>query len=243
VESKDVNGSILSLDKDNIAVLDSKNGYIYTLSISKKSLEKTTAAEIKSASLLGIFKDVVVFINPSQGIFQAKAGKVKKVADKDSDWGDLADLKLYNGNIYALDRGKDEIYRYTMIEAGYSNKSSYFKSGQAMSLKNATSLAIDSSLYISLKSEIVKFTAGVKDDFATSFPDPTINIAKVYTNKDIEKVYALDKTKGSLYVLGKNGTYEREIKSSILVKATDFVIFENVAYVLADQKIYKVGVE
>jgi exopolysaccharide biosynthesis predicted pyruvyltransferase EpsI len=62
--------------------------------------------------------------------------------------GRIGDLAIYNGNIYLLDKGKNKIYKYLAGEEEFSNKIDYLKSGESTVLKEATSLAIDSSIYI-----------------------------------------------------------------------------------------------
>ncbi|MBI3366204.1 hypothetical protein HY041_01075 [Candidatus Roizmanbacteria bacterium] len=104
-------------------------------------------------------------------------------------------------------------------------------------------MAIDSSVYVGFSDHVFKFTAGVQDEFKTTFPESNIHLSKVFTTKDLEKVYAWDKEKGSLYVLAKNGTYEREVYSSVLKQTNDLVIFANNAYLLSGSKIYVINVE
>lgn len=243
IDNKQAKGNRFYLDADSIAILDRSGGRIYFLSLSKKSLDKKVFSEIKNALLLTSYQGEVLFYRPDEGIYKINLeGKLKKAIEKDRDWGEIVDFWIYNGNIYLLDSGKSEIYKYLVAEGGYSAKTSYFK-GAAFGLKNANSLAIDASVYVGFADHIFKFTAGSQDDFKTSFPAASVNLTKVFTTRDLEKVYAWDKTKGSIYILGKNGTYEREINSSILKQADDFVVYNNAAYILAGAKIYKISLD
>jgi len=242
VDNKEAKGIKAYLDDDNLSILDTAQGIIYTLSITKKSLGKEQFQEIKNAKEIAHYQNDTLFFT-NDGFFKVtKDGKLNKIIAKDPDWGDLVDMWIYNGNIYVLDRGKDQIYKYLVAENGYSNKTSYFKGGSA-GLKDSNSLAIDSSVYVGFSDHIFKFTAGVQDEFKTSFPDSNIHIAKIFTTKDLEKVYALDKEKGSIYILGKNGTYEREAHSPVLKQTDDMVIYQNKAYLLSGQKIYVMDLE
>jgi hypothetical protein len=123
---------------------------------------------------------------------------------------------------------------------GFSEKDSYFLAGQSVDLLDATSLAIDSSIYISIGDQVLKYTSGEQQEMKTSFPESDVAIKKVYTSVDEEKLYAWDKTKGTVYILDKNGTYERQIQSGIIAKGTDIVVYDNAVYILVGQKIYKV---
>lgn len=241
VDSSNVKGTKLALDGDNIAILDSNHG-IYTLSLSKKSLDNKNPKEVKKATLVGITKDARFFVS-DEGVFQVTDDKTKKVIDHDSDWGKITAITQYNSNLYLLDSAKNQIYKYTPTEGGYSAKSSYFKSGDNPKLGDANSLAIDSSVYIGLSNKIAKYISGVADNFPTSFPSDDANITKIFTSADVEKVYAWDKKKGTLYVLAKTGSYEREVKNKDLAKADDFVVSGKFAYLLTGSKILRMSVE
>lgn len=242
LDNKDAKGIRLSLDSNNLSVLDNVQGIIYTLSLDKKSLDKIQSATIKQAQIIVRYGDSIVFLT-NDGIYKIDAqGKVNKVIEKDPEWGMIVDMRIYNANIYALDSQKDQIYKYLVADNGYSAKQLYFK-GSSSGLKDANSLSIDSSVYVGFPDHIFKFIAGAQDDFKTSFPNSNVSIKKIITTKELEKVYAWDQTSGSLYILAKNGTYEREIYSSILKQISDFVVYNNNAYLLSGQKIYVMSVE
>ncbi|MBI4226133.1 hypothetical protein HY612_03400 [Candidatus Roizmanbacteria bacterium] len=239
VDSKDASGSKLYLEKDNLTILD-KRGLIYILSLTKKSLDKRNTSEAKRSGIVSSYQEEILFYVEDEGIYKISTdGKVKKSIDKDKEWGEIVGMWIYNGNVYVLDSSKGDIYKYLVTEGGYSAKSSYLK-GEAGSVSGANSLAIDSSVYIGLDDRIVKYTAGARDEFSTSWPEKNVKLTKIFTSADVEKVYGWNKDKGAIYILGKNGTYERQIDSSILTKASDFVVFDDIVYVLVGEKIYKI---
>jgi len=241
IDNKNAQGSQLALYADKLVILDKRQKTLYALSLDKKSLDKNTDPVIGDSRLIGIYEDKTYFFVDGKGIFQIEGDKPKKVIDNDSDWNKPEALILYNGNIYLLDKGKDEIYKYLSGDNAFLKKSSYFKPEEGVSLQDANSLAIDSALYIGFNDRIVKYTSGVRDEFKTSYPNNEFVLDKIYTDKDLDKVYVLDKGKSSLYVLGKSGAYEKEINSSVFGKAGDFVVYGGNAYVLIRNKIYRVG--
>lgn len=244
IDNKQAKGEKIYLNEDLLMILDNQQGSIYNLSLTKKSLEKINFEEIKKAKLIASYKNEVVFYLPQEGLYKTTTTgeKLKKIIDKDKDWGNIVDFWIYNGNLYLLDEGRNEIYKYLVTEEGYSNKTSYFK-GRTYSLKDANSLAIDASVYVGFEENIIKFTTGIQDEFKTSFPENTVHLRKIFTTKDLEKIYVWDKLKGVIYVLKKNGTYEREIASDILKKTSDFVVYQTNAYILVGGKIYKLSLE
>lgn len=240
IDNPNALGVKLFLDNDQLLILDPKNSTVYQLSLLKKSLNKKTRPEIKKTRLFVGAGERIFFYIPELGVYRIdEENKIKKVIENDKDWGEIVDFWIYNNNLYLLDKNKNEIYKYTPTENGYSEKISYFKGG-GQSLSQAVSMAIDSSVYVALPNLIFKFTAGEEEDFKTDFPEENIQIKKIYTNKNLEKIFVWDKEKGSLYILNKNGSYERQITSSFLKKADDFIVFEGKVYLILESKIYQI---
>jgi hypothetical protein len=241
VESRDVRGKKLYLDGDSLVILSDK-GMIYFLSLSKKSLTKKNYSESQTATYVAA-ADGSVFLLNNKGIYKEQGNKVKKVVNNDDDWGKIIDLVIFNNNIYILDSKKSKIYKYTPTEDGYSAKSSYLAKGTEANFNGATSMAIDSSVYVGLSSRILKYTSGLQDGFATTFPEANTQLDKIVTSADLEKIYGWNRRKGVIYILAKTGDYERKIKSSILTKAQDLIVFKNAAYAIHESKIYKINLD
>lgn len=243
IENKNASGQTMYLDGENLAVLDPQ-GAIYLLSLTKKSLDRRASADIKNSSLVGLYQDKTYVFRKGIGIIELSPdGKSKKAIDNDPDWKDIVGLSAYNGNLYLLDRGQNEVYKYLVAESGFSKKNPYFQPDQKPNLTNANSVAIDASVYVGFTNRVLKYISGVQDNFNPSFPEEDSQLTKIFTSKDVGKIYGWDKDKGAIYVIDKDGVYERQINSSIFSKASDFVVFDNNAYVLVGSKIFSVSVE
>jgi len=244
VEDSKAAGSKLALDKDNLSILDEKNKAVYILSLERKSFTKRNSSELGSAGLVSIYEDKIYFLKQNGSIFEISTdNKIKEVIKLDKDWKNIVDMSIYNGNIYLLDSGTGDIYKYLVTDNGYSGKTAYFKSGSSNSLTDANSMAIDSSVYVGLTDYIDKFTGGIQDKFVTDFPEEDITITKIFTNKDLNKIYVWNKKLGVIYVINKTGSYERQIKSDILNKSSDMVVYDESAFSLYNSKIYKIDMK
>ena len=244
LEDKEAQGATVYLDGDKLAILDNKNNTVYVLSLDKKSITSYVSSDVKDGSLVALYENQVFFFSKSRGIYKFESeSKSKQVIKPDSKWGNVVDMEVYNGNIYLLDSGRDEVYKYLVAESGYSDKSSYFQEGQSVDLEDAVDMSIDSAIYVALKNEVIKYVTGVKDQFATSFPEPTPNIAGIYTNGDVEQVFVWDTGVGNLYVLEKDGKYNRQIASSIVKRAKNVVVYNNKALVFDGVKLYSISLD
>ncbi len=240
LDNKKAKGDKLGISDDTMIILDKANGVLYVLSLSKKSLDKRTISAVRAAELVGVYETNLFYFIPSEGLYQVEEEKsAKKVIESDSEWGSITDLTLFNK---MLDPNKNQIYKYLVAENGYSSKSAYFKTND-VSITDAHSFAIDSSVYVGLPERILKFTSGLIDGFQTEFPEEDVMLSKVMTDKESEKLYAWDKKKGVIYVLSKNGSYERQVKSALLTKAKDIVTHGENAYLLISEKIYRLSLE
>jgi len=188
--------------------------------------------------------DPYVFSTKDGVIKIDSSNKAENVIKKDSDWKSVKDFWIYNGNIYILDSGNDEVYKYLVAEEGYSNKTSYFGSGQAIDLDSATALSIDVSIYVAVGSDVYKFVSGVRDSFSVTIPDDEVDFEDIYTDQDIDNIYLLDRDSGRIFIVSKNGEFKKQISASLITKADDFVVVEEQgALVLVKDKIYKIELD
>ncbi|MCL4374754.1 hypothetical protein M1523_02735 [Patescibacteria group bacterium] len=244
LEEKNARADIMSLDQDQLAAIDKNTGDLFLVSLEKKSLTKKNYSALKQAGLVAVYNDAVFGYGATQGVDRVDGeGELKTVIVPDKDWGKIKGIWVYNSNVYLLDQAKNDIYKYAGTSDGFGTKTSYLKPDQAVSFAAANSLAIDSSVYVGFSDHVVKYTAGLRDGFVTAFPSQTITITKIYTNKDLDRVYGWDKQNGAVYVMEKNGTYEKQINASIFKKISDFVVYQNNIYGLKDNKIYQVSTQ
>lgn len=240
LEIKEAVGSNMYVEEDTVAILDSKNKTVYLLSLDKKAIEKYTASELKDATLVTLYEGTIYFFNEKEGIFRFNTqNKVKKIITADTDWGMIADLEIFNGNLYLLDSSSNEIYKYTPTESGYADKTSYITAGN-VDFSEATGLAIDASIYVSSGTLVQKFTRGSAEKFETEFPEKSVSLSGIYTDEEMEQVFTWDKNKSVIYILEKDGGYVRQIQSSILKSATDFFVYGDAIYVLSGSKLYQI---
>jgi hypothetical protein len=195
LEEKDGRADRMYLNGETLALLN-RSGKIYLLNLDNKSVEKKVYPEIANAELVSAWESGVFFIRQGTGIYKIQGDeKPKRVIEADTQWGKIAAMTIYNGNIYLLDRENDEVYKYLVAENGYSDKNSYITSGK-MALGNANSLAIDSAVYIGLDDMVVKYLAGAKEEFKSEFPESDITLTKTYTDKEIDDVIRARQTEG-----------------------------------------------
>lgn len=239
VEDENVNILQIYKNDDTLVLLD-KAQKVFILSLKEKSLDSRKSSSLVNVNSIGFYQDDV-YILKKDGVYKLTANeKINKVISNDK-WGNVSDMAIFGGNIYILDSQKNDIYKYIPTEKSYSDKISYFAKGQNINLDGAKSISIDGSVFISFTESIVKYTSGLRDGFSTSYPNENLKLTKIFTDEQSDEIYAWSKQEGIIYIISKNGSYERQIKSAILKKVADFVIFEKNIYVVNGSKIYKIN--
>lgn len=242
LESEDAQGDTLAKEDDTIAILDTAEKKIYTLDLSKKAVTQYVSSDVSGATRVALHRGDVYFLTPA-GIYKfVSQSRTKQIIPAD-EWGDITDMEIYNGNIYLLDRGKDELYKYLVTEGGYSDKISYFGPGQSIDLVDATGFSIDGAIYVATKSDLFKYLSGAAESFSPTFPDAEPQFDDIYTDPDLTEVAVLDTHAGSVFILTKDGEYVRQMQSSIFAKATGMYIFDDTVQVLVGSKLYRVSLE
>lgn len=169
------------------------------------------------------------------------AGKKKNVLLNDNDWSQAVALSPYQGNIYILDK-KAGIIKFIAAADGFG-KTGYFPT-LPKDISKMQSMAIDGSIWIlTLDGKILKFTKGVRDNFAIAGLDKSLKSpSKIFTDKDTDNLYILDKGNGRIIVLDKKGKYANQYNVDILRDAIDFEIIEKdqKALILSKNKIWEI---
>ena len=191
-------------------------------------------------SLVAGYEKNAYILNPNEGIIRLdESSKGKIVIPKETQWGSIASMQIYSGNIYLLDGGNNALYKYPVTVDSYGDRVSYFK-GSYMDMDTQSSFAIDMSVYVANKDVVTKYTAGLKDDFKLSIPGKNIIIKKIITHTDQTELYLWDKTNGVLYVATRDGVYEKQVAAPQFSQATDIEVYNNKVYLLIGAKLYSV---
>lgn len=133
----------------------------------------------------------------------------KLTVKKDPQWGVVAALDTFGGNLYLLDTQKSRIWKYVATDTGFSDLKEYLNPDTLPDLSQANSLAIDGSVWLGSKNgKIWKFTGGKEDTFIPQGVDPAFgNNLVIYTSDSVNNIYVLDTDNKRVVVLQKDGTY------------------------------------
>jgi len=151
-------------------------------------------------------------------------------------------FKIFNNNLYLLDAGQNQIYRYTNSGNTYANQSAWLAA--PADLSRASDLAIDGDIYVlRANGNILKLFKGAQQDYQSANILPAMTSASkliVGTNN----LYIWEAGSKRLAVLAKkDGHILNQYQLDSLNSPQDFAVDEagKAAYVLDGGKIYKVA--
>jgi len=243
-------GVSLSVIDKNLVILDPNKKKVYLLDYEKKS---HTVFDIsgEGGNLTTVFGSKVIVFS-SKGVEevnpQNKAVSLK--ISKDVEWKEIAGMASFGQNLYLLDRGGSNLWRYAANGDEFGAKKGWFV-GDRPDLSKAVCLAIDGSVWILEEDNILKFNLGKQESFVLSKmpaspqggPESFGNPVKIYTSTETQNLYVLDKSRGKIFVIAKNGEFKIAYSGEEIKQAEDLVAIESLKkiFLLSRSKIYEVG--
>ena len=176
-------------------------------------------------TIAGIYEDRNYVLKDNE-IVEVLVGSTRPAIEK--DWEEPLGIHAFSANIYLLDKGKNEILRYSGSQSGFGNGKNWFAPGITVDLSNVSSFAIDGSIWLLTQSgEIEKYTNGNPQNFVLSGLEGSVVGARdIFTDEVMKYIYVLDNQKGRVIVIDKEGQYKAEYLSEEIKKAAKLVVSE-----------------
>ncbi|HUW24602.1 MAG TPA: hypothetical protein VMW04_03135 [Patescibacteria group bacterium] len=241
----EASGVALGLAEENLVVLDKTKKKIYLLSVEKRSQTVIDLAGEQGNLLVAV--DKKAFVLAEDGIYAVnllqKSASLK--VEKDEAWQEIVGLGTFVGNLYLLDKGAGNIWRYLATDEGFGVRKSWFL-GAPPDLSQSVSLAVDGVIWVLKKEGISKFNLGKEENFVLNrMPESFLDPAKIFTSAEAENLYVLDKGRGKIYVIAKNGDFKAAYAWDGFKNAQDLVAVESLKklFVLSGTKIYTIDLK
>lgn len=190
---------ILALNKKLLFILGMESGELKSTALPQEEVKHMAATEGG------------LYLYTINGIYKYEGGSFEKIIEKNEDFQDITGMASYYGNLYLLDKGEGQIWKYAGNGSSFSGAMSYlgreeegFKTGQA--------IAIDGAIYIlTTNGEIWKYAMGVKQDFVISGLDYDFNNpSAINAKEELSNIYILDQANKRMVALDKEGKYMKQ---------------------------------
>ncbi|MFA7319629.1 MAG: hypothetical protein WC022_03495 [Parcubacteria group bacterium] len=143
----------------------------------------------------------------------------------------VVSIGTYLTYLYVTDSANGQIYRYPRDTGGFGQKIDWLKG--ATDLSQIKNMAIGENVYLIDESGLLKFFQGKKQDFTLETAATPIKADALFTKRDNQFLYILDKTNARIVKTDLTGNIVAQYYNADLTKATGFTVDEknNNAYV------------
>lgn len=225
LQTNGFNGEMIASSGEEMFVFDKNNKNIIKVNIKTKGAEIAAGSgEVSDSSQIGAYEDRL-FLLKTDGIYEV-SNTPKNVLEK--DWEDSL-IYLYAGNIYLIDKTNNTILRYAGTQSGFAAKSDWLAPGIEADFSKVKDVTIDGAIWLlSSSGKVSKFTLGNPQSIQLKgLIGQLDNPTAIYTNENLKYVYILEKDKGRVVVLEKNGDFKVQYTSDEIKNAKDLAVTES----------------
>lgn len=215
------NGDRMSLTKTGmVSVLDGKMGVVVTADTKTKDI-KVVVGKGEGLGWIDVTNDgsrVLVLSDKGVGVNGKDGGGVVF----DMAVGKALAVGRFGSNIYVLDGGNKEIYKYAAISDGYGDRTRWLKQDQSISV-TPVDMAIDSDVWIlGDTGKVERFRRGVREQFELNGVPEGVRPTKLAVQLEGDGLAMMDKLNGVVVVCNKEtGSCGQQLKSEKLKTAAD----------------------
>lgn len=226
----DLFGEQMGLADGQLVVLDKARGVVVGVDVGSKKARILGGGDVLSQSeLLGVTTGKAVVLSKS-GIVGVYFGdrESEVLVEREDDWDDPKSLGTYGGNVYLLDAGNSELWRYPGFEGGVGGRRRWLGPGVVPDFSRVTDLVVDGDMWILERDgEISRYRRGAPLNFSVVGLDTDMSEAvAIDTTLEGDELYILDRGNARVVVVTKNGEYKQQYRWEGISGVTDIVVVD-----------------
>lgn len=223
-------GDVMSLHGETLVVLDRGSGVLLQVDVMRKAAGAVGGGALLAGAKLSTVYAGRGFVLSEVGIVEVSlSGKTSAVVvRREAEWGEPVNLEVFGGNLYLLDRGRGEIFRYQGIEGGFGSRQRWLAQGVTPDFSAAVDMAIDGDIWVLTQETVTRYRRGAAEPFRLSGLDRQLSdpIA-LYTDEESQRLYILDRGNRRVVVVDKNGEYREQFLWEGMREVSDMVVSES----------------
>ncbi|OGM32699.1 hypothetical protein A2803_01440 [Candidatus Woesebacteria bacterium RIFCSPHIGHO2_01_FULL_44_21] len=233
-------GVDVALSGGELRILDAAGRRLVGMEVESKSTNVIAGPDYLPDALATAAYESRSFILSTDGVREV-TGDVELVVKPDWSASDVL-IAAFAGNLYVLDRGNNQIWRYPGVSSGFLEKEEWLGEGFTIDVSEAVAMAIDGSIWTVDKSGDFKvYSMGAPATFAINGnSQPFSEVVDLFASEESKFIYVLDRGNSRIAVSKKNGDYIGDYVAPELSAATSLVVSEEDGLILflADSKLY-----
>ncbi len=237
--------SNLFIDNNNIIYL-ANNNIIYKINSKNKTVDELATVSDKINKIFNFEKNKLLLTGENGRIWLMDTNNysIREInLEPINEKSKIKNIANYGKNIYALDIGNNNIYKYKYTNSVFSKAIPWLK--QDLDITNNDNIIIDGNVWLTNnQGKISKFFKGKKEVFNIKGAYDTINNEIfLWTNETVNNLYLIDKNKNRIIISDKNGKVNQQLLGDDLeeIKAIITNSNETKLYIMTDNKIYQIN--
>lgn len=175
-----------------------------------------------------------------------ESSKVTKVIEPDDFWQTPTELGLFGGNVYILDTGQSEIWKYPTLGETFGGRRRWLAPGITPDFSKVVDMKVTGDIWLLTSTgKIARYRRGAPVDFVVKgYPaeggdqllkDP----GAIWVSESL--IYVLERGGARVVVFDEEGSYRAQYASPEFARASDLVIVDDKGYVLVDNAVKEFG--
>ena len=226
--------------KGNLVFIDESNPRLVSMNIADRS------RQIIDTKNDGKFLDVSMTDTKYFGLnaksvteLNIKKEEIKSAIEADEFWMDPVKIGMFAGNIYILDKGQSEIWKYPTLGDTFGGRRRWLAAGITPDLANVVDMKVVGDIWLLTSTgKLERYSRGAPVKFSMDgFPSKTgdkklAEPSSLWVTESL--IYVLENGASRITVFGDDGLYKSQYVNSEFSKASDLVIVDDKGYVLID---------
>jgi hypothetical protein len=190
--------------------------------------DKSGANQLGTPRLISLRDAGPLILDSNRNLWAYSAANktIQQIGLKSADtWKDPTAMAAYGPNLYVLDAGLGNVFRYASRDGIFTDAPTrFFEKDNPDLLKQAVSLAIDGSIWVlNGDGQIFKLENAARQPFTvTGLPQPIGKASQIATQAGYRSLYVLDVGNNRVVEIAKDGRYLRQFNLNLPAPATGF---------------------
>ncbi len=233
-----VNANRISYSEDNLfSVTSGESGIVMSVVVDSKEMKVLAGKGAGLGWIDSVINKKKAYVLTKGGVFVA--GNESSSLVFDTAVTDPISLAVFGSNLYVLEKGNKEVFKYSVTDSGFGERQRWLKEGQFIS--NAPlDMDIDVDIWILEQGNVLeRFRRGVKETFVLSGLPKEIEVEKVSVEVDGNRIALLSSKQATIVFCSKEtGVCDKQLKGNNLGEVKDIAFgSQGVLYVLLKSSI------
>jgi len=230
-------GGKMAYDEEEVLVLDITNQTVMSVGVDDKQAEVVAGGEKLGGAKLIATNEEGVVVWGSLGVGLLRESGVEVVIEPDEIWQEIVAMGGYGANVYLMDRGLSEIWRYRPGEEGWSRQR-WLAPGVAPDFSKVVDIEIDGDIWILDENGTVRqYSRGVLSGFGLVGWEEELTAGSL--GIDEERVLVWVKGENRIVQFNRQGEFEKQYMWEELGWVSDMVLVEGRVLLLSGSKVYE----